>query len=81
MMVNTLGVPEQPFASGLTEIVAVIGDDVLFVAVKEGISPVPFAANPIAVLLLVHVNVLALTEPLKLIADVKEFLHSTWLTG
>jgi hypothetical protein len=48
-------------------IVAVIGDVVAFVAVNEGILPEPFAARPIAVLLFVHVNVVPLTGPDKIV--------------
>ena len=46
-----------------------IGEVVAFVAVKEGILPEPFAASPIAVLLFVHVNVVPLTGPDKLVID------------
>ena len=38
----------------MTVIVAVIGDEVVLVAVKLPILPEPLVANPIAVLLLVH---------------------------
>jgi hypothetical protein len=48
-------------------IVAVIGDVVAFVAVNAGILPEPFAARPIAVLLFVHVNVVPLTGPDKVV--------------
>ena len=44
-------------------IVAVIGDAVALIAVNEGTLPEPLAARPIAVLLLVHVNVVPLTGP------------------
>ena len=44
-------------------IVAVIGDVVALIAVNEGTLPEPLAARPIAVLLLVHVNVVPLTGP------------------
>ena len=44
-------------------IVPVIGDVVALVAVNEGILFEPLAARPIAVLLLVHVNVVPLTGP------------------
>jgi len=43
--------------------VAVIAEVVALVAVNDGISPEPLAARPIAVLLLVHVNVVPLTGP------------------
>jgi hypothetical protein len=51
------GFPMQPFNSGVTVIVAVIGAFVLLVAVKEGTSPVPFAARPMFMLLFVQLYV------------------------
>ena len=69
VIVNVFGVPVQPFAVGITVIVETIGEVVAFVAVKEGILPEPFAASPIAVLLFVHVNVVPLTGPDKLVID------------
>ena len=70
MIVNVDGVPVQPFAVGVTLIVAVIGEAVALVAVNEGILPEPLAARPIDVLLFVHVNVVPLTGPEKLVIDV-----------
>jgi hypothetical protein len=46
--------PVQPFAVGLTVIVAVIGAAVLLVAVKEAILPEPVPARPIDVAVLLH---------------------------
>ena len=66
-MVKVVGVPVHPFAVGVTVIVAVIGDVIALVAVKEGTLPEPFAARPIAVLLFVQVNVVPLTGPDKLV--------------
>jgi hypothetical protein len=40
---------------GVTDIVADIADEVVFVAVKLDTPPVPLAAKPIAVLEFVHV--------------------------
>ena len=57
----------QPFASGVTVIVDVIGKLVAFVAVNEGILPEPLAASPIAVLLFAQVNDVPLTGPDKFI--------------
>ena len=48
-------------------IVPVIGDVVALVAVNDGILFEPLAARPIAVLLLVHVNVVPLTGPNKFV--------------
>ena len=62
-MVNVVGVPAHPFAVGVTVTVAVIGEVVALIAVNEGISPEPLVARPIAVLLLVQVNVVPPTGP------------------
>ena len=70
VIVNVFAVPVHPFAVGVTVIVEAIGEVVAFVAVKEGILPKPLAARPIAVLLFVHVNVVPLTGPEKLVIDV-----------
>ena len=70
VIVNVFGAPVQPFAVGVTVIVAAIGEVVALVAVNEGILPEPLAARPIDVLLFVHVNVVPLTGPEKLVIDV-----------
>jgi hypothetical protein len=54
-MVNDIGVPEHPFATGVTVIVAITVAVPLFVAVKDGIFPVPLPANPMDGVLLTHV--------------------------
>ena len=46
--------PLHPFAFGVNVIVAITGELVEFVAINEGIFPVPFAASPMEVLLFVH---------------------------
>ena len=46
----------QPFNVAVTVIVAIIALAVELAAVKTGIVPLPLAAKPIPVLLLVHVN-------------------------
>ena len=57
-MVKVSGLPVlliPPFSKvGVTSTVATNVIPVLFATVKDGISPTPFAAKPIAVLLLVH---------------------------
>ena len=65
VMINDEGVPVQPFAEGVTVIVANIGTFELFVARNEGIFPDPFAGKPIAVLLFDQVKVVPATGPLK----------------
>ena len=67
--------PAQPFADGVTVIVAVTGAAVAFVAVKEGMSPDPFAANPMAVLLFVQVKVVPLTGPVKVVEAAASLLQ------
>ncbi len=67
---NDNGVPPQVLAEGVTVIVAVIGAVPVLVAVNEGRAPVPLAASPIAVLLLVQVNVVPLTGLVNVIAEV-----------
>ena len=62
-------VPVQPFAVGVTVIVAVIGAVVAFVAVNDGTFPVPFAAKPIAVLLLPQAYVVPDTGPDKVVSE------------
>ena len=58
------GVPSHPFAVGKMVTVDVIVALVELVAVKDGmLFPEPLAASPIAVLLLVQVNVVPGTGP------------------
>lgn len=68
LMVKTSGVPEHPFATGVTVIVAVTGAVPVFVAVNDEIFPVPLAPSPIDVALLVQLNTVPNTGPDKLIA-------------
>ena len=58
-------------AVGVIVMVAVIAAVVPLVAVKDGISPEPLAARPIAVLLFVHVKVVPLTGPDKVVTGVE----------
>ena len=76
VMVKVLEMPGQllvpPETTGVTINVAVIGPVVVFVAVNAGMLPVPDAANPIAVLLLVQLyTVPATADPVKLIGAVE----------
>lgn len=84
VMVKVIGVPEQVVPPlvyiGVTVKVAEIGAFVEFVAMNDGMFPVPLAdARPIAVLLFVQLNTVPATVPLKLIAAVGEPLQTTWL--
>jgi hypothetical protein len=63
-------------AVDVTVIVAVRGDVPVFVVVKDGISPVPLAANPIDVLLFVQLNTVPARAPEKATAVVDELLHT-----
>ena len=73
-----MGVPVQPVLFvGVTIIVAETGLPVLFMAVNEGILPVPLADKPIPDVLLVHVKLLPV--PVKLIAVVGEPSLTVWL--
>jgi hypothetical protein len=54
VIVAVIGVPVQPFVDGVTVIVATTGALVGLDAVKDVISPVPEAARPIEVVLLVQ---------------------------
>jgi len=64
-------VPAHPFAVGVTVTVALIGEGVALVAVNDGILFEPLAARPIAVLLLVQVNVVALMGPDKFVTGAR----------
>ena len=80
VIVNVMPEPVQPLAVvGVTVIVAVIGAAVLFIAMKLGILPWPDAARPIEVLLLVQLNIVPATVPVKVIAAVADPLQSVWL--
>jgi hypothetical protein len=50
VIVNVCGVPEQPFAVGVTIMVAITGVDPVFVVVNAAILPVPLPDNPMLVL-------------------------------
>jgi hypothetical protein len=66
------------------EIVPEIGAFVVFVAVNEGIFPLPLAARPIDVLLFVHVKVVLETGPESVVTGtttpVQEVLFAIVLT-
>ena len=83
MIVNVWGVPAHPSNEGVTVTVAVTGAVPVFVAVNEGMLPLPLAARPIEVVLLVqeYVVVPPVLFVVKLTAVVAEPLHSTWSAG
>ena len=80
-MVNVRGVPVQvtpPLVKlGVTVIVAIIGVVPVLVGVKDRL-PVPLAANPIAVLLLVQLYTVPVALPLKFTVE-SEPAQNTWL--
>lgn len=78
-MVKLLAVPAQPAADGVTVMVAVCTVLVVLVAMKDAILPVPDAARPIEVLLLVQLYTVPATDPVKFTAAVADPLHSNWL--
>lgn len=74
VMVNTIGVPVQltppEVNTGVTVMLATTGALVVLVAVKLAILPVPDAASPMLVLLLVQLYTVPAAVPLKVIAAV-----------
>ena len=80
-MVYVTGMPTQVPIAGVTEMVAMIGELVGFVAVNIGLCPVPLAARPIAVFELdqVYVAPAGLLVMLSAAIDVPE--HAAMLAG
>lgn len=66
---------------GVTMIVAITGALLAFSAVKLAILPVPLAANPIDGVLLVHVNTVPGTVPVKFTGAVAVLAHTVWFAG
>ena len=79
-MVNVIGAPVQPLALGVTVMVAVTGVAPALVALKPAILPLPLAARPMVVLLLVQLYVVPATGPLKLMGTVWIPLHNDWFS-
>ena len=77
VIVNDCGVPVQPFAVGVTVIVAVMGDELELLAANAAISPEPLAAKPMPGVLFVQLYVVPATaEPVKVIIDVLVLLQT-----
>ena len=74
-------VPTQLFTVGVTAIVAVIFVVPVFVAVNEAMSPDPLAANPIAVLVFVQVNVPPAGTLTKVVAGIVALLQTEIFAG
>ena len=81
MIVYVLGVPGQLFTVGVTVIVALIDEDIVLVALKPVISPVPEAAKPIAVLLFVQAKVPPVGVLANVVVETKAPLQTTILDG
>jgi hypothetical protein len=79
VIVKFWGVPAHSPYTGVTIMVATVFTMPLLIAEKAVMLPVPLAARPMLVLLLVHVNAVAV--PVKLTAVVLIPLHTTWLGG
>jgi hypothetical protein len=69
----------QPFAVGVTTIVAVTATEPLFKAVKDGMLPTPVFARPIEELLFVQVYVVPATAPVKFSAVIAAPLQTVGL--
>lgn len=77
-----VAVPVQLLAVGVTVTVDVIGVVPVLVAVKDAISPIPLAAKPVAVLVLVQLNVVPVTFPTNETAADEAPLQIVWsVTG
>jgi hypothetical protein len=81
VMVNICGVPTQVANTGVTVMVAITGTPVAFTPVNTPMLPVPLAASPMDVVLLVQLKVVPPTAPLNVTAVVLDPLHTTWLPG
>ena len=83
VIVKVRGVPVQvtpPLVKlGVTVIVAVTGVVPVFTPTKEAMSPVPLAASPIEVVLLVQLYTVPVTAPLNDTAVVLAPLQTVWL--
>lgn len=75
------GVPEQPFADGVTVILPAMGTGPELVAVNEGTFPFPLAAKPMAVLLLTQLKVLPVVGLVKTEAGTVTPLQIAKLVG
>ncbi len=69
--------PLTPPVAGVTVMMEVMGAVVVLVAGNDAILPLPLAASPVAVLLLVQLKLVPV--PVKLIAAVDPVLHTVWL--
>jgi hypothetical protein len=73
--------PGQPFAVGVTVIVAVTAVAPVLLAVNTGVFPLPLAPRPIVVLELVHANVVPAVGLVKADAGTEAPLQTTMFAG
>ena len=78
IIVNVVGVPGQPFAIGVTVILAVTALAPTLTAVNAAILPVPLAAKPMLGVLFVQLYVVPV--PLNVITVVLVLLQTVWST-
>ena len=82
VIVNVIGVPGHDTPAlvytGVTVTVAVTGEAVLLIAVNDPILPVPLAARPMLVLLLVQLYTVPATGPVIVTAAVDAPLQTVW---
>ena len=69
-------VPEHPFATGITVIVAVTGDVPLLTPVNDDIFPLPLEAKPIDDVLFVQLYTVPVTPPPNVTVEVAAPLHT-----
>jgi hypothetical protein len=82
VIVTVLGMPTQPFAVGVTVIIAIIGFEVALTAEKAAILPVPLPARPMLVVLFTQLYVVPETpEPPKVKPVAIAPLQTVWLVG
>jgi hypothetical protein len=70
--------PMHEFAEGVTVMVPVMGESVVFVALKVPIFPFPEAPKPTFIFEFVHAYVVPKTDPEKLIDEDKLLLQIVW---
>lgn len=78
-MVKVVGVPIQPLAFGVTVIVAIMGVNPEFVAIKLEMFPLPDAAKPMEGVSFVQSKVVTITLPVNRIVPLVLPLHFTRL--
>jgi len=78
VIVNVSGLPTQPLADGVTVTVAVTIEEPLFMALKEGMSPLPAVPRPIEGMSFVQLKDVPATVPTNITPVVCAPLHNVW---